>query len=151
LEFNIYLLVAPNPAQLSTLNSQRIFNPQPLLRGEILPSRLQFKEIFWRHQNPPESIPADSELPEAPEDVSVVPAASGHLLARWSAAPRADRYNVYKQVVGVNEDYVMATTVTDTAVDLNTFTPGMHVKVRLAAVNQAGESEFSEEIDQVVM
>jgi hypothetical protein len=97
------------------------------------------------------NVPADSALPDVPEDVTVIPAASGHLLARWSPAPRASRYHVYKQVVGVDPDFVLAATVTDTAKDMNTFTPGMQVKVRIAAVNDAGASPLSDAIQQVVV
>ena len=96
------------------------------------------------------NVPADSELPDAPEDLLVAPSVSGHLLARWSAAPRALRYHVFKQVVGADSGFVYAATVNDPSADMNTFTPGTHVKVRVAAVNEAGESQPSDAAEAVV-
>lgn len=96
------------------------------------------------------NVPADTATPEVPENLAVTPAASGHLLARWSAAPRAVRYHVFKQVQGVDQDFVLTATVNDTSVDMNTFTPGVHVKVRVTSVNDAGESQPTDAIEQVV-
>jgi hypothetical protein len=75
---------------------------------------------------------------------------SGHLLAEWEASARADRYRVYKQVVGVNEDYVLAATVTETSINLNTFTPASTVRVKISAVNAAGESQLSDVVEMQV-
>jgi hypothetical protein len=96
------------------------------------------------------NVPADDSIPGVPEDLAVTPAATGHLLARWSAAPRAVRYHVFKQVQGVDQDFVFALTANDTTADMNTFTSGAHVKVRVTSVNDAGESAPTEAIEQVV-
>ena len=89
-------------------------------------------------------------MPDVPSDLVVTPAATGHLLAQWSGAPRALRYHVFKQVQGVDQDFVFALTATDTSADMNTFTPGAHVKVRVTSVNDAGESAPTDAIEQVV-
>jgi hypothetical protein len=65
-------------------------------------------------------------------------------------AIRADYFHVYKRVVNVDADFVRVATVTDPTADMNTFTPGIHVKVRVAAVNKAGESQRSEPVEAVV-
>jgi len=96
------------------------------------------------------NVPADSEIPDVPEDLTVSNGATGHLLARWSAASRATRYHIYKQVVGVDQDFVFALTVGDTAADMNTFTPGAHVKVRVTSANDAGESQSTDAVEHVV-
>jgi hypothetical protein len=96
------------------------------------------------------NVPADDSIPGVPEDLAVTPAATGHLLARWSAAPRAVRYHVFKQVQGVDQDFVFALTANDTTADMNTLTPGAHVKVRATSVNDAGESAPTNAIEQVV-
>jgi hypothetical protein len=96
------------------------------------------------------NVPADSEIPDAPEDLVVLAGASGHLVAQWPPAARGDRYRLYKQVVNVDPDFVYVDTVTDTSKDMNTFTPGAHVKVRVTAVNNAGESQPSNTVEQVV-
>ena len=75
---------------------------------------------------------------------------SGHLLATWESAPLGERYRVYKKVVGVDNEFILAATVTDTESNLNTFTPGQLVRVRVTAVNDAGESLPSDTIEQTV-
>ena len=45
---------------------------------------------------------------------------------------------------------MLAKTVTETEADLNTFTSGQVVKVRVSAVNDAGESLLSESVEQTV-
>ena len=75
---------------------------------------------------------------------------SGHLLATWGGAPLGDRYRVYKKVVGVDNEFVLAATVTDTEANLNTFTPGQLVRVRVTALNEAGESLPSVTVEQTV-
>jgi hypothetical protein len=96
------------------------------------------------------NVPADDETPDVPEDLVVLPGSSGHLVAHWPASARADRYRLFKQVVNVDQDFVYVDTITDTSKDMNTFTPGAHVKVRVTAVNEAGESLPSDPVEQVV-
>lgn len=96
------------------------------------------------------NVPADDSIPDVPEDLAVTPSTTGHLLARWSAAPRALRYHVFKQVASLDQDFVYALTVNDTTADMNTFTPGAHVKVRVISVNDAGESQPTDAVEQVV-
>lgn len=57
---------------------------------------------------------------------------------------------MFKQVVGSDNDFVFALTANDTSEDMNTFTPGQHVKVRVTAVNEAGESQLTDAVEQVV-
>jgi len=95
-------------------------------------------------------VPNDGRMPEVPGDLIVNGGAPGHLVADWSDAPRAERYRVYKQVVGVDNDFVLATTVVDSDADLNTFTPGAHVRVKVTAVNARGESQPSEAVEHQV-
>jgi hypothetical protein len=76
--------------------------------------------------------------------------APGHLVAGWSDATRAERYRVYKQVVSVDNDFVRAMTVTDTDADMNTFTTGSRVRVKVTAFNARGESQASEVVEHQV-
>ena len=41
----------------------------------------------------------------------------------------------------MDNDFVLATTVTDSDADLNTFTSGAHVRVKVTALNARGESQ----------
>jgi hypothetical protein len=89
-------------------------------------------------------------IPDVPEGLIVVGGGTGHLLATWESAALGERYRVYKKVVGVDNEFVLAATVTDTESNLNTFTPGQIVRVRVTAVNDAGESLPSDTVDQTV-
>ena len=84
------------------------------------------------------NIPADNSTPEIPQELTVADGAHGHLLAGWERPARAERFYVFKQVVGVDPNYVRARTTTDTQADLNTFVSGQHVMVAVTAVNSAG-------------
>ena len=95
-------------------------------------------------------VPADDRLPEVPSDLILNGGAAGHLVAGWTDTARAERYRVYKQVVGVDNDFVLAKTVTDSDADLNTFTPGAQVRVRVTALNARGESQPSEVVEHQV-
>ena len=60
------------------------------------------------------------------------------------------RYRVYRKIVGVDNDGVLAKTTTETESDLNTFTPGQTVRVRVAASNDAGDSLPGEMVGHMV-
>jgi hypothetical protein len=96
------------------------------------------------------NIPGGTQVAEVPQGLVVSGAGTGHLLADWANAPRADRYRVYKQVVGVDSDFVLAATVTDSEANLNTFTPGARVRVKVTAINEGGESQSSAVVEQTV-
>jgi hypothetical protein len=96
------------------------------------------------------NMPNAVGIPEVPEGLLVVGGGTGHLLATWESAALGDRYRVYKKVVGVDNEFVLAATVTDTESNLNTFTPGQVVRVRVTAVNDAGESLPSNTVEQTV-
>jgi hypothetical protein len=96
------------------------------------------------------NVPADNSTPDAPEDLTLTAGARGHLVAEWPATPRAMHYHVFKQVVGVDADFVLAKTVTDAEANLNTFTSGATVRVEVTAVNSTGESLPSAPVEQVV-
>jgi hypothetical protein len=96
------------------------------------------------------NIPGGTQVAEVPQTLVLSGAGSGHLFANWANSARADRYRVYKQVVGVDTDFVLAATVTESEANLNTFAPGSHVKVRVTAVNDSGESQPSAVVEQTV-
>ena len=96
--------------------------------------------------NPPNAV----GLPEVPEGLTVIGSMAGHLFTDWESAALSDRYRLYRKITGVDSDYVLVRTVTETEADLNTFTSGQVVKVRVSAVNDAGESLKSEPVEQTV-
>lgn len=96
--------------------------------------------------NPPDAV----GLPDVPEHLVVTPGIAGHLSAVWQGASLADRYRLYRKIIGVDSDYVLVKTVTGTEADLNTFTTGQVAKVRVSALNDAGEGLLSEPVEQTV-
>ena len=96
------------------------------------------------------NIPADDSIPEVPQELSVADGAHGHLLPSWTRPPRAERFYVFKQVLGVDPDYVHARTTSETQVDLNTFVSGQHVLIAISAVNGAGVSPACNPVEHVV-
>jgi len=61
----------------------------------------------------------------------------------WADTPRAERYHVYKQLVGTDADFVLAATVYDSDATLADLPSGTAVRVKVTAVNEAGESQPS--------
>ena len=96
--------------------------------------------------NPPNAV----GLPDVPEGVELTPGLPGHLTVNLESAALADRYRIYRQIVGVDEDYVLVKTVLETETDLNSMTTGQVVRVRVSAVNDAGESLLSDPVEETV-
>ncbi|MBI3414566.1 MAG: fibronectin type III domain-containing protein [Verrucomicrobia bacterium] len=94
-------------------------------------------------------LPGTIQAPEVVMGVQVQGAGTGHLLASWQPSTRADRYRVRKQVVGVNADFVDAVTVTELNANLNTFPSGAQVRLKVTALNEAGEGPESDVVEAV--
>jgi hypothetical protein len=94
--------------------------------------------------------PAAPETPETPEGVELVNAGPGRVAASWEGAPRADRYRVLKQIVGVDAEPVPVETVYDTEFTFTNLPAGKTLRVLVEAVNDAGTSIPSEAIEIVV-
>jgi len=59
--------------------------------------------------NPPSAV----GLPDVPEGLEVIGGMAEHLFATWESAALADRYRLYRQIVGVDADFVLVKTVTE--------------------------------------
>jgi len=84
------------------------------------------------------NAPADPETPEAPTDVVVTAGAPGHVRAAWPQARRAERYQVFRKLIGTDNDFVPVATVTGLEATINTMPSGATVLVELRSVNDAG-------------
>ena len=94
--------------------------------------------------------PGAPATPDRPEALVLTPGVSSSLLADWADAPRATSYRVFKQVVGVDADFVPAATVSDSDATLTGLPSGATVRVRVTAVNDTGESQPSAVKEAVV-
>jgi hypothetical protein len=97
------------------------------------------------------NMPDAVGLPEVPENLVVTGGGPGHLLARWDPSPLGERYRIFRKIMGVDADFVLVKTTTETETDLNTFTSGQAVRVRVAAVNADGAASLlCDSVEQTV-
>ena len=97
-----------------------------------------------------DTMPADTQVPEAVSDLEVESAGPGRLDAEWSPSVRAERYQVEVIETGRDEEFRRVTTTLVPNAELESLTPGVRVKVRVRAVNRAGDSAPSEVVDATV-
>ena len=95
--------------------------------------------------------PGAPSTPDRPEALVLTPGVAGTLLADWADAPRADRYRVWIQIMGVDTEFRPVATVTDSDATLTGLGSGKTVKVRVTAVNDAGESAPSAVVEAVTL
>jgi hypothetical protein len=86
------------------------------------------------------NMPAAPNTPDVPDAPVLTAGAPGTVLADWPAASRASYYRVFRQIVGVDADYVYVDHVNDSDFTLTALPSGATVKVRVSSVNAAGES-----------
>jgi hypothetical protein len=97
------------------------------------------------------NMPDAVGLPGVPENLVATGAGPRHLLAKWDPSPLGVRYRVFRKIIGVDADFVLVKTTTETETDLNTFTSGQVVRVRVAAVNaDGGVSLLCDFVEQTV-
>jgi hypothetical protein len=89
--------------------------------------------------------PADPDRPDIPDSLVLTAGPAGTVLVDWADARRAERYRVFRQIVGADADFVHAVTVTESDATLSGLPSGSTVKVRVTAANAAGESAPSAE------
>jgi hypothetical protein len=95
--------------------------------------------------------PAGSDQPDTPENIVVTPGALGSLFVDWTDAARAESYRVYKQVVGTDSDFVLATTVSESDATLSGLPPASTVNIQIIAVNSQGDESPPSAIVQAVV
>jgi hypothetical protein len=95
------------------------------------------------------SRPSDPKTPAIPKDVSVTAGLPGTIFVSWAAAPRADRYKIYKKEEGDADFQAAATTVVREAW-LTDLKGGRSVEIQVSAINIAGESLPSVPVEIIV-
>lgn len=95
--------------------------------------------------------PGADGMPDVPEAPVLTPGGTpGTLHADWPHARNAARYHVWVFIVGVDTDYRNVDTVTDTADTLTGLPSSKTAKIQITAVNDAGESGPSMDVQSVV-
>jgi hypothetical protein len=94
--------------------------------------------------------PATSSTPEKVEAVELTNLGGGPVEIAWTGAPRAGRYRVLKQIVGVDAEPVPVATTYDTRFMLTGPAVGQRVKVQIIAANDVAESGPSEAVEILV-
>ena len=91
-------------------------------------------------------IPGDPRVPEQVEGVTASAQPGGIITLDWPDATRAARHKVLKQVVGLNTEPVLATTVDDSDAQLSGIPASAVVKLQILATNGLGDAPPSEVI-----
>lgn len=90
--------------------------------------------------------PGGIDLPERPDKLVLTAGVPGTLLADWADAARAKSYRVYRQIVGVDADFVLAASVSDSDATLSGLPTGAIVQVYVIAVNGDGDESPASDI-----
>lgn len=96
------------------------------------------------------NLPGATNLPDPADSLILTAGGPGVVLADWSDASRATRYRVFKQVVGVDANFVAVATVNDSDCTLSGLPSGKTVRVQVVSANDAGQSEPSTPAEIVV-
>lgn len=121
------------------------------LSDTIAELAMKMSPLDPRWQNFGLNMPGDVSTPDVPDAPILTTAGPGRVFADWADAARALRYHVWKQVVGVDADFINVMTVTDSEAMLPDLPTGATVKVRITAVNDAGQSQPSDSVQIVVV
>jgi len=92
-------------------------------------------------------IPGDPRVPEAVEDITAQAQPGGIIALDWEDATRAASYQVFKQVVGVDAEPVLALTVDESDAQLAGLPVGATVRLQIIATNSVGPAAPSEVIE----
>lgn len=92
-------------------------------------------------------IPGDLRTPEAVEEVTAEARPGGVIALDWPDAVRAVRYQVLKQVVGADENFVVADTVEESAAQVSGVPAGATVRLKVVPLNGVGPGAASAVIE----
>jgi hypothetical protein len=94
--------------------------------------------------------PGADDPPEAPENSRATPLGGGKLRVQCDRVPRADYYQYWIQVVGVDPEFRRAETFDEPDKILEGLSAGA-VRVKIRAVNEAGPGPFGDVVEAVVV
>jgi hypothetical protein len=88
-------------------------------------------------------MPGSIVTPDVVEGVQVALIGPTVAAVRWDPSARADRYRVWKKILGVDEQAVAVGTAEDPDFTIENLPAGATVEIYVSAVNEAGESQLS--------
>jgi len=94
--------------------------------------------------------PGAPDSPDAVENTRATALGGGKVRVQCDPAPRAEYYQVWIQVVGVDADFRLADSPAEPDKILEGFTAGVTVKTEMRAVNETGPSPFGEPVQVAV-
>ena len=92
-------------------------------------------------------LPGADHVPERPEHLLLAAGAPGVVNADWADTPRAEHYHIEAQIVGVDSDFKRLLTRDESDATLTGLPSNKTIKVRVIAVNAAGNSAASEVVE----
>lgn len=95
--------------------------------------------------------PADPAQPGQPASVQVTALGQGRLLIQIDGARRANSFNYYKQVIGVDAQPVKLLNTQGTQHTAENLPAGATVQITVTGVNDAGEGQASEAVSVVIV
>ena len=93
--------------------------------------------------------PGQAVTPAVPAGLIAVLVGPTSVALKWNKAARAERYRIYKKVVGVDNEMVLVETREDLDFTIDALPAGKTIQIAVAAVNNGGESQLSEVVSIV--
>jgi hypothetical protein len=123
-------------AAVEALN-KKISNLRRELEIVLEPTDPRWLQFFDR-------IPGDPRVPEQVVELVATAQPGGVIALDWEDTARAARYQVFKQVVGTDADFVLAETVIASEAEVDDIPPGATVKLKVVPLNDAGPGSASD-------
>ena len=93
--------------------------------------------------------PGILSVPVAPAGLIAVLVGPTSVALKWDKAARAERYRIYKKVVGVDNEMVLVETREELDFTIDGLPSGKTIQLAITAVNNGGESQLSEVVSIV--
>ena len=94
--------------------------------------------------------PGAKAIPSIPANLIAVLVGPSAIALKWDRSERAERYRIYKKVVGVDDALIAVESREDLDFVLEGLPSGKTIQLALSAVNDGGESQLSETVSVVM-
>ena len=90
------------------------------------------------------NMPGASERPDTPVNVEAVPIENDAVVLTWDAAPRAERYRVWRRIVGTDLEFEAVGNANDPHFTAEDLPRNSTIEFAMSAVNNGGESPLTD-------